>query len=137
MGFTEKIVADVQEGKHPAERKSHVSKLEAYKEKPVFITVDNMEDVIESVVRKLLGSSGTGGMNSEALRVWLLKFGDHSKKHRISVESFVLIQQASSSAIIKCTPASDNNYMHTQLRINTNRNYDLLSVLVGLVPPGS
>ena len=58
----------------------------------------------------------------------------------------VLIQQASSSAIIKCTTASDNNYMHTQLRINTYRNYDLLSVLIGLasaspsatdqVPPG-
>ena len=37
----------------------------------------------------------------------------------------VLIQRASSSAIRECSPASDNNYMYTQLIINTNRNYDL------------
>ena len=49
----------------------------------------------------------------------------------------ILIQQSSSSAIIQCSPVSYNNYMHTQLRINTNRNYDLLSVMIGLVPPGT
>ena len=82
MGET---VAEVLVGKYLTERKPHSYKLEAYKEKPVFIPMNIKEDVVESVARKLLGSTGPSGTNSGALQGWLLKFGDHSKKLRISV----------------------------------------------------
>ena len=50
-------------------------------EEPIFkIPMDIMKDVVESVVWKRLKSAGTGGMESEALQVWLLKFGDNRKK---------------------------------------------------------
>ena len=48
-----------------------------------------MEEVVESVVRKLLGSAGHGEMDLEALQGWLLKHGCHRKQLRISVEYFV------------------------------------------------
>ena len=51
--------------------------------------MDITEDAVESIGRKLSGSAGPGGTYSEALQGWLLKFGDYSKKNRISVESFV------------------------------------------------
>ena len=56
---------------------------------PVFIPVDIMKDVVELVMRNCSGSAGPGGMDLEYLQGWLLKFGDHSKKLSISVESFV------------------------------------------------
>ena len=37
------------------------------------------EDVIETVMWKLLGSDGPGGMDLEALQGWLLNFKYHSK----------------------------------------------------------
>ena len=57
--------------------------MEAYKEMPVFIVVSIKEDVVKLVAQKLLGSSGTGGMDSEELQGWLLKFGDHRKKFKL------------------------------------------------------
>ena len=56
---------------------------------PVFIPVDIMKDVVELVMRNCLGSAGPGDMDLEDLQGWLLNFGDHSKKLRISVEYFV------------------------------------------------
>ena len=41
--------------------------LEAYEERPVFIPVNITKDAVESVVRKLLGSAGPDGTESEAL----------------------------------------------------------------------
>ena len=49
-----------------------------------------MEDVVELVTQKCLGSAGTGSIYSEALQGWLLKFWDHSKKLRISVNFFYI-----------------------------------------------
>ena len=51
--------------------------LEAHEKTPVFITVDIAEDVVKSVVRKLSGRAGPGGMDSGYLQGWILKFGDH------------------------------------------------------------
>ena len=48
-----------------------------------------MEYVVQSFVQKLPGSAGTSGTDLEALQGWLLKFGDHSKKLWVSVESFM------------------------------------------------
>ena len=62
---------------------------EVYEETPVFILMDITEDVVESVVHKLLGGSGLSGMDSEALQVWLLKFGYHGKTNFVAVEYFV------------------------------------------------
>ena len=70
------------------ERKPHFSTLESYEEMPIFIPVDIMDDMVKLVVRKLSGSAGIGGMDSEALQFWLQKFGDTSKTLRIIVEYF-------------------------------------------------
>ena len=88
-GFTDKNAAEVLSRKHPPERKPHFSTLEAHKEMPVFSSMDMTEDVVKSVVRKRLGSTKHGGMDSESLQGWILKFGDHRKKLCISVEYFV------------------------------------------------
>ena len=56
---------------------------------PVFIHADMTENVEKSVTGKLSGSAGPGGMNSEALQGWLLRFRDRRKKLCVSVESFV------------------------------------------------
>ena len=42
---------------------------------PIFIPVNITEEAVESVAQKLLGGSGPGGMDSEALQGWLMKFG--------------------------------------------------------------
>ena len=88
-GFTDKTGAEVLVGKHPSKRKPHISTLEAYKETPVFITVGIVEYVFKLVTWKLSGSVGPGGTDLEALQWCLLKFGDHSKKLRTSVEYFL------------------------------------------------
>ena len=51
--------------------------------------MDITEDVVESVVHKLSGRSGPSGMESEALKGWLSKFGEDRKILRISVVIFV------------------------------------------------
>ena len=51
--------------------------------------MDIMEDVVESFARKLLISSGNGGMDSEALQEWLLKSREDSKKLCTSIEIFI------------------------------------------------
>ena len=51
--------------------------------------MDITEDVAKSVPRKLLGISGIGGTDSEALQGWILKFVEHSKRLLISVETFI------------------------------------------------
>ena len=63
--------------------------LEVYKETPIFIPVYITKDVVESVTWKLSSSVGAGGIYSEALQGWLLKFGYHSKKLCISVEYYM------------------------------------------------
>ena len=51
--------------------------------------MDTTEDLVDSVAQKVLGSAGPGGMDSEVLQGWLIKFGDHRKKQFISVKYFV------------------------------------------------
>ena len=60
-----------------------------YDENSDFISVGMAENVVESVVRKLLGIAVPSGMESEALHWWMLNFGDHRKKLHISVEYFL------------------------------------------------
>ena len=50
--------------------------------------MDITEDVVKSVARKLLGSSGPSGTDSEALQRWLLKFGVDRKILSTGVEFF-------------------------------------------------
>ena len=88
-GVTDKVVEEVLAGKHPPGRKTHCSTLEAHEEIHIFILVDIMQDVVESVAQKRLGRTGTCGMDWEGLQGWLLKFGDDRKKLCISVEPFV------------------------------------------------
>ena len=65
--FMDNTAAEVLAGIHPPKRKSHFSILEAYKETPVFLPMDMTEDVVESFARKLSGSTGPGGTDSEDL----------------------------------------------------------------------
>ena len=55
---------------------------------PIFIPVDITEEAVESVARKLSGSSGPGGTDYEALQGWLLKFGEDSTRLCTRVETF-------------------------------------------------
>ena len=48
-----------------------------------------MKNVVKYVTRKLSGSSGPGGADSEALQGWILKFGEDKKKLRTRIEFFV------------------------------------------------
>ena len=56
-----KTVASVLEGEHLSETVPSCAMLETYVETPIFITVDITEEAVESVARKLSGSSGPGG----------------------------------------------------------------------------
>ena len=75
--------------KTSAWEKPHCSTLEVYKDTPISIPVYIMEDVVESVIRKLLGITGPRGTDSETLQGWLLKLGDYRKIICFSVENFV------------------------------------------------
>ena len=48
--------------------------LEAYEATPVSTPMGITKEVVDSVARKLSGISGPGGMDSEALQRWILKF---------------------------------------------------------------
>ena len=63
--------------------------LETYDETPIFITVDITEDAVKSVTQKLLGGSGPGGTDSEALQGWILKLCEARKILCNSVETFI------------------------------------------------
>ena len=60
-----------------------------YEETPIFIPVDITGEAVESVAQKRLGGSGPRGMDSEALQVWLMKFGEDSTRLCTSVDNFV------------------------------------------------
>ena len=68
MGFTDETSAEVLAVKHLANRKLHSSTLGVYEKMPVFVPVDIAEDVVELVARKLSGSAGPGGTDSEAYK---------------------------------------------------------------------
>ena len=61
--------------------------LEVYDKTPIFIPVYIKEDVVESFMPKLLGSSGPGGIDSEAIQGWILKSREYTKILRTSVEN--------------------------------------------------
>ena len=88
-GTIDETVTSVLEGKHLSEIIPSCATLETYEETHIFIPVDITEEALESVARKLLGSSGPGGTDSEALQGWLLKFGEYITRLRTSVETFV------------------------------------------------
>ena len=60
-GVMNKTVTSVLVGGNPHEKNPACSTLEAYDETPIFIPVDIKEDVVESVMQKISGSSGLGG----------------------------------------------------------------------------
>ena len=56
---------------------------------PIVILVGTKEEAVKSVERKISGSYGAGGTDSEALHGWLLKFGEYSTRLHTIVETFV------------------------------------------------
>ena len=65
-------VEEVLRSKHPEPRVPLAADFEAYDEVPDFVDVDITDDVVESVARKLSGSAGPGGTDSQHLQHWLL-----------------------------------------------------------------
>ena len=88
-GMINKTVTSVLEGKHLSKTIPCCATLETYDETPIFIPVNITEEAVESVAHKLLGSSGPGGTESEALQGWFLKYGEDSTRIRTSVENFM------------------------------------------------
>ena len=88
-GTINETVALVLEGKHPIKTISSCATLEMYEETPIFIPVNITEEAVESVAHKLLGSSGPGGTELEALQGWFLKYGEDSTRIHTSMEKFV------------------------------------------------
>ena len=82
-------VESVLEVKHTRENIPSCATLETYEEMPIFIPVDNTEEVVKLVVRKLWGDSDPGVKESESLQVWVLKFGCDSKRIRTIVGTFL------------------------------------------------
>ena len=60
-----------------------------------------MEDAVKLVTRKLSGSSGRGGTDSESLQGWILKFGVDRKKLFVSVEMIVEWLANNSFALVR------------------------------------
>ena len=79
-GISNETVASILAWKHLHEKILAYSTLEAYEKNAYFIPVDITEDVVELVARKLLGSLGPGGTDSEGLHGWVLKFREDIKK---------------------------------------------------------
>ena len=88
-GTINKTPASVLEGKHPNEKKSCCDTLQTYDKTPIFIPVDITEDAVKLVAQKRLGTSGLGGMDSEALQGWLIKFGEDIKRLSNNVGTLV------------------------------------------------
>ena len=63
-GIINKTVASVLAGKYPHGKISSCSMFDTYDETPIFIILYITEDVVESVARKLSGSSGPEGTYS-------------------------------------------------------------------------
>ena len=88
-GTIKNTVTSVLEGKHPSKTIPSCATLETHEETPIFIPVNITEKDVESIAQELLGISGPGGTDSEALQVWLMKYGEDSTRLRTSVETFV------------------------------------------------
>ena len=74
-GTINESVTLVLEGRPPSEKIPSCVTLESYEETPIFIPVDIIEESVEFVAHKILGSYGPGGTDSKELQGWLLKSG--------------------------------------------------------------
>ena len=84
-----KTATSVLAGKHLHKKNPFCAALETYDKTPIFIPLNIKEDAAESVAQKRSGSSGPGGVDSEALHGWISKFGGNRKILRTCVENFV------------------------------------------------
>jgi hypothetical protein len=71
-------VLDVLRSKHPDATSPVISSLHPYDVTPDVCDLDVTHGMIEQVARNLPGSSGLGGVDSQALSQWLLEFGNAS-----------------------------------------------------------
>ena len=55
----------------------------------ISITVDILEEAVESVAQTLSGGSDPGGTDLESIKGWLLTFGEDGTRLRTSMETFV------------------------------------------------
>ena len=81
-------VTEVLKSKHPDARTPDTSQFPTYPNTPNFVDLDVTEEVVEAVASKLSGSAGLGGVDSQALQHWLLRFGSASKSLRLEVAGF-------------------------------------------------
>ena len=76
-------------GENPSKTITSCTGLETYEKTPIFIIVDITEEAVKSVAWKLLGRYSPGGIDSDALQGWLLKFGEDSTRLCTRAENFV------------------------------------------------
>jgi hypothetical protein len=81
-------VKDVLQSKHPAATTPQLSTLHPYDVTLEFSSVDITHDTIEQVARNLSGSSGLGGVDSQAVAHWLLAYGNASATLRHALAYF-------------------------------------------------
>jgi hypothetical protein len=81
-------VKEVLQSKHPAATTPQPSTLHPYDITLEFSSVDIPHDTIKQVARNLSGSSGLGGVDSQAVAHWLLAYGNASATLRHALESF-------------------------------------------------
>ena len=65
----------------------HVNILEQYNSTPKMIPLDITSTIVESVISKLHGTAGPGGVNMITLQHLILRFSGKSKELRDAVES--------------------------------------------------
>ena len=85
---TMETVEDILRSKHPTNRIPDVEKLPTYHNTPELIEQVYTPEHIESVARRLSGSSGLGGVDAFALSNWLLRFGTASADLRKAAAEF-------------------------------------------------
>eukprot|EP00957_Ditylum_brightwellii_P142943 10891218-Ditylum_brightwellii.AAC.1 len=82
---TGKPVSKVLLSKHLAQSKPLEAVLEEYNNLPALIDIDATDDIVQSVVSKMQGAAGPGGVDSIAWQDWLLQFGAASCRLRKAV----------------------------------------------------
>jgi hypothetical protein len=81
-------IKEVLQSKNPSVTTPHPSTLHPYDEVPACADLNISHDTIEQVDRRLPGSAGLGGVDSQAVSHWILAYGNASEKLRHALASF-------------------------------------------------
>ena len=80
------VLEDLQ-SKHPDSIIPAPDHLETYDKLPALVTLDIINNTVQSVAAKMSGGAGPGGIDSLTLQNWLLHFGKESNQLREAIAS--------------------------------------------------